>query len=151
MKFKFIGAVAEKYKRNHWYLKLFRNVHVGSTVIFSSYNHIRRSAQSQGRPLTMESPPLVVGVGLEVFEEVRLKSLRACEVGGHDREESPASLAGVRYGGLVGSCLLHDLAVELVVQSLERVTVLATQQGKSRRYINTGLAGDSYSYCIQCM
>lgn len=72
----------------------------------------------------MISSSLVVGGSLQVLEQVGLEGGRAHEVGGDDAEETPAALTRVGIGRLVVGCLLHDLAVDLVAQTLVLVTML---------------------------
>lgn len=57
---------------------------------------------------------LVVRRCLEVLRQVRPEILAACEIGGDDAEDSPATLTALRIRALVIGCLLHQLAVNLV-------------------------------------
>lgn len=72
----------------------------------------------------MVGSPLVVGGCLQVLEQVGLERGRAHEVGGDDAEEAPAALTRVGVWRLVVGRLLHDLAVDLVAQTLVLVTML---------------------------
>ena len=71
----------------------------------------------------MISSSFVVCGGFDVLEQIRTQVIRTVEVSGYDREQTPASLTGVRLHRFVAGGLLHQLTVHLVPDLEMFVTV----------------------------
>lgn len=100
-------------------------LHAGHVLAPAVFHGLSQVLQTDHRGAVVGAT-LVVRRRLEVFRQVGPQALAAREVGGDDAEDPPAALAALRVRALVVGGLLHQLAVNLVAQQLEFVTMLRT-------------------------